>query len=109
MACQMQRDPTGVDDFLAPADVTVTVCFRSEDAEYELTAATYANQDLDVKNDSTVTFKVIQGRKMLNVTQLSPNAGTIHVVELCDDGTEHELRQRRFSELDGYSIRGTGA
>jgi len=108
MACKLQNDPTGNNDFLAPAGPpTVTMCFSSADGLYRLTAATYAGQPLAVVNDSCITFEVKPGRNLLALTQISPNPeNTVEIFEDCGDGTRKKLGERQFQDLEGYMIGG---
>lgn len=108
MACSMQNDPTGVDDFLAPAGATVTMVFTATSPNYRLISATYQNVALTVTADSTVAFDVKPGTTLLNVVQVCPGADMqtmVHVTEDCGDGTNNQLRDQPFQKLDGYRIR----
>jgi len=104
MACKMQVDPSGDNDFLAPVG-TVTMVFTADSPLYRLTAATYENAPLAVTGDSSVTFDVKPGITLLDVVQVCPDTQTVvHIAEDCGDGTQSKLRNRRFQKLDGYRI-----
>jgi len=105
MACKMQVDPTGENDFLASVG-TVTMVFTADSPLYRLTAATYEDAPLTVTGDSSITFDVKPGLTLLYVVQVCPDTQTVvHIAENCDDGTNSKLRDRRFQKLDGYRIK----
>ena len=105
MACNMQVDPTGENDFLAPVG-TVTMVFTADSPLYRLTAATYEDAPLTVTGDSSITFDVKPGITLLDVVQVCPDTQTtVHIAEDCGDGTNSKLRDRRFQKLDGYRIK----
>jgi hypothetical protein len=107
MACRMKNDPSGDDDFLAPAGPpNVTMVFTADSPLYRLVSATYEEVPVPVTADSTITFEVKPGRTILDVIQVCPDVKTtVHVAEDCGDGTQSQLRNRRFLKLDGYRIR----
>ena len=107
MACKVTVDPTGDNDFVAPANTNVTICFSSASGSYKLTEATYAGQTLTVNRDSCVSFKVAAGTNLLNTTAINPNpTEPVHVSEDCGDGTNGDLGDFPFKPVDGFTVVG---
>ena len=106
MPCRMKRDPSGDNDFVAPAGPpSVTLVFTADSPLYRLVSATYEDVAVPVVDDSTVTFEVKPGITLLDVVQVCPDTKTtVHISEDCRDGTQQKLRDRRFLKLDGYRI-----
>jgi len=106
MACRMKRDPSGDNDFVAPAGPPkVTLVFTADSPLYRLVSATYEDAPIEVVNDSIVSFEVKPGITLLDVVQVCPDTRTtVHISQDCGDGTQQKLRDRRFLKLDGYRI-----
>jgi len=105
MPCQLKKDQSSAADFEGPATKKVKLSVRATGGDPSAVELDFVRYDGKTIHSDPAEIAIAAGAKPLIVGLRGLVDGQIgHLVELCGDGTEQQLRRLRFNAMDPAKI-----